>query len=135
MELKDRPASFEGSRDWIGAIELSLVLKHLYGVTCKTLFIAQGSEIPNHARTLAQHFKTQGTPVMIGGGVLAYGLLGVDFNEQTGDVRFLILDPHYTDSEKIDRIISKGWCAWKSADLFVQDSFYNFCLPQRPNCI
>ena len=33
---------------------------------------------------------------MIGGGVLAYTLLGVAFNDATGDAAFLILDPHYT---------------------------------------
>ncbi len=31
---------------------------------------------------------------MIGGGVLAYVLLGVDLIERTGDCTFLILDPH-----------------------------------------
>jgi hypothetical protein len=31
--------------------------------------------------------------------MLAYGLLGVDWNEGTGDVKFLILDPHYTGKE------------------------------------
>jgi len=36
----------------------------------------RGSDIPSHARELAAHFQTQGTPVMIGGGVLAYTLLG-----------------------------------------------------------
>ena len=29
----------------------------------------------------------QGTPVMIGGGELAFTLLGVDFNDRTGEVR------------------------------------------------
>lgn len=33
---------------------------------------------------------------MIGGGVLAYTLLGVAWDEATGQVAFLILDPHYT---------------------------------------
>lgn len=41
---------------------------------------------------------------MIGGGVLAYTLLGIDWNEQTGEVAFLILDPHYTGSEDIRKI-------------------------------
>ncbi len=36
---------------------------------------------------------------MIGGGQLAYGLLGVDLNVKTGDVKFLILDPHYVGPE------------------------------------
>ncbi len=41
---------------------------------------------------------------MIGGGVLAYTLLGVDFNDRTGDCAFLILDPHYTGPEDLKRI-------------------------------
>lgn len=56
----------------------------------------RGDEIPANARALAQHFTSQGTPVMIGGGVLAYTLLGVAFNKDTGEAAFLILDPHYT---------------------------------------
>lgn len=63
--------------------------------------VNKGSDIPNNARALAQHFATQGTPVMIGGGVLAYTLLGVAFNEDTGEAAFLILDPHYTGGETL----------------------------------
>lgn len=40
---------------------------------------------------------------MIGGGQLAFTLLGVDFNEQTGEARFLIMDPHYTGASKPPR--------------------------------
>lgn len=58
--------------------------------------VNRGSDIPSHARELAAHFESQGTPVMIGGGVLAYTLLGVQFDELTGEAAFLILDPHYT---------------------------------------
>ena len=43
----------------------------------------------------------QGTPVMIGGGQLAFTLLGIDFNERSGEVRFLIMDPHYTGTDDI----------------------------------
>jgi len=39
-----------------------------------------------------------------GGGVLAHTILGVDWNEATGYVKFLILDPHYTGTEDL-RII------------------------------
>ena len=42
-----------------------------------------------------------------GGGVLAHTIIGVDFNELTGDVKFLILDPHYTGSEDIKTIVNK----------------------------
>jgi hypothetical protein len=65
----------------------------------QVLTVNRGSDIPANARALAQHFSSQGTPVMIGGGVLAYTLLGVTFNEDTGEAAFLILDPHYTGGE------------------------------------
>jgi hypothetical protein len=82
----------------------------------------------------------QGTPVMIGGGVLAYTLLGVYFNETTGDCAFLILDPHYTGGEDLTKIHRGTWVGWKrpgdsaaaGGPLFVNDAFYNFLCPQRP---
>lgn len=97
--------------------------------------VNSGAEIPTKARQLLEHFRTEGTPVMIGGGQLAYGLLGVDFNEQTGALKLLILDPHYIGSEHIPTIHNKKWCNWRDPDLFIQTAFYNFCLPQRPKMI
>ncbi|EFJ19119.1 hypothetical protein SELMODRAFT_419450 [Selaginella moellendorffii] len=45
-----------------------------------------------------------------GGGVLAYTLLGVDYNKLTGESAFLILDPYYTGGEDLKSIRSGGWC-------------------------
>ena len=42
---------------------------------------------------------------MMGGGQLAYTLLGVDYNELTGECAFLILDPHYTGGEDVKSIV------------------------------
>jgi len=47
------------------------------------------------------------TVVIAGGGVLAHTILGVDFNDITGDIRFLILDPHYTGAEDLKTIQDK----------------------------
>lgn len=71
-----------------------------------------------------------------GGGVLAYTLLGVDWNEKTGDCAFLILDPHYTGGEDL-KSIQPRWCGWKRGDkdLFVANAFYNLLCPQRPNTV
>ena len=38
---------------------------------------------------------------------MAHTIIGVDFNEQTGDIKFLILDPHYTGGEDIKVIQNK----------------------------
>lgn len=86
------------------------------------------------------HLLAQGTPVMIGGGVLAYTLLGVAYQEDTGDCAFLILDPHYTGADDLKKVHSGGWVAWRKlgdsaaagGPLFAPDAFYNFLCPQRP---
>lgn len=141
VEIGDKEPSFTGSREWIGAIELSFVLDKLLGVSCRILNVRSGAELPEKCRELALHFETQGTPVMIGGGVLAYTLLGVDYNELTGDCAFLILDPHYTGTDDLKSIQAGGWCGWKKAvsakgkEFFLRDKFYNLLLPQRPNMV
>lgn len=141
VEIGDKDPSFIGSRGWIGAIELSFVLDKLLGVSCKVMNVRSGAELPEKCRELALHFENQGTPIMIGGGVLAYTLLGVDFNEANGDCAFLILDPHYTGSDDIKKIVNGRWIGWKKAvdskgkHFFLHDKFYNLLLPQRPNMV
>ena len=79
---------------------------------------------------------------MIGGGELAFTLLGIDFNDQSGEIRYLIMDPHYTGADVLAQIQPK-WVGWKSADspthlgtkLFQRETFYNLCLPQRPTYV
>ncbi|KAL3153417.1 hypothetical protein ABBQ38_011753 [Trebouxia sp. C0009 RCD-2024] len=143
VDLGDKPQAFVGSRQWIGAIELGYVLDELLGATHKVITVSSGAEMSSKARDIAQHFDTQGTPIMIGGGVLAYTLLGIGHNDKTGECAFLILDPHYTGSEVLSRIHSGQWVAWKLPDgkaaaggpLFVQNAFYNLLCPQRPDVV
>lgn len=49
-----------GSRQWIGAIELSYVLDTLLGVASRVITVPCGSELPSKAREIAHHFDTQG---------------------------------------------------------------------------
>lgn len=70
-----------------------------------------------------------------GGGVLAHTILGVDFNKNTGELKFLILDPHYTGTEDLQVIQGKGWCGWKGVNFWNKAAYYNLCLPQRPRCL
>ena len=61
-------------------------------------------------------------------------MLGVDYNERTGECAFLILDPHYTGGEDVKTIIPR-WCGWKKCeDVFVRE-FYNLLMPQRPTTV
>uniref|UniRef100_A0A3Q2TTA8 Ufm1-specific protease 2 n=1 Tax=Fundulus heteroclitus TaxID=8078 RepID=A0A3Q2TTA8_FUNHE len=135
VDVGDKQTSFVGSRQWIGSIEVQAVLDHLLGVTSKILFVSQGSELASKGRELANHFLSEGTPIMIGGGVLAHTILGVAWSETTGEIRYLILDPHYTGAEDLQVITEKGWCGWKGPDFWDQTAYYNLCLPQRPRAI
>eukprot|EP01051_Picozoa_sp_SAG22_P002400 SAG22_NODE_105_length_20045_cov_23.373308_9_plen_633_part_00 len=132
VELGDKPPGFVGSKQWIGAVEVGSVLQHLLGVEYKILFVSAGSQLEDKGRELADHFAQHGSPVMMGGGALAYTLLGVDFNAETGEVAFLVLDPHFPDEDDLAWIQRKGWVGWKPGSFFDQASFYNLCRPQRP---
>ncbi|XP_060532447.1 ufm1-specific protease 2 [Cylas formicarius] len=132
VEIGDKPPSFIDSRQWIGSTEVSFVLDSLLGVTSRILFVSSGDEMGSKGPELVNHFEVHGSPVMIGGGVLAHTILGVDYNQQTGTLKFLILDPHYTGAEDLHIIQSKGWCGWKGVDFWDKSAYYNMCLPQVP---
>ena len=131
VALGDKPKKFVGSKQWIGSFEVSMCLEHFLGVTSKIMHVNSGSELGYKGRELIKHFEEQGTPVMIGGGVLAHTILGIHFSEQTGEIKFLILDPHYTGGENLKLIQDKGWCGWKGTNFWDQTAHYNMCLPQK----
>lgn len=132
VDIGDKSVDFVGSKDWIGANEVCYVLEKLTGLSSKIWHVSRGSEMEGKGRELANHFDEQGSPVMVGGGVLAWTILGVARNERTGKSMFLILDPHYEGEDSLSTILKKGWVKWKSADIFIGNTFYNLCLPQHP---
>ncbi|KAH8025743.1 hypothetical protein HPB51_011074 [Rhipicephalus microplus] len=95
------------------------------------MFVSSGAELPTKSRELMAHFEKHGTPVMIGGGMLAHTIIGIAFDSKTGESHYLVLDPHYTGGEDLSTVQNKGWCGWKGANFWDQNSFYNLCLPQR----
>lgn len=57
---------------------------------------------PNH-----NHIFVEIWSCVAGGGVLAHTILGVAWSETTGQIRYLILDPHYTGAEDLQVITDK----------------------------
>jgi len=135
VDMGDKPDKFVNSKQWIGSVEVSWVLERYLGVSSRIQFVSSGEEMSMQGGMLQHHFQTQGTPVMIGGGVLAHTILGVKYDEITGDTQFLILDPHYTGKETLEGIVKDGWCGWKKCSFWDQTAHYNMCLPQRPEGI
>ncbi|KAL5289901.1 UFSP2 family protein [Megaselia abdita] len=132
VNIEDKPKTFINSKQWIGSTEVSMCLNGFLNVNSKIMHVSSGGDLSSKGSELALHFETQGTPIMIGGGVLAHTIIGIDFNSEKGDLKFLILDPHYTESEDLNVIQGKGWCGWKSTDFWDKKSYYNLCMPQRP---
>ncbi|KAI9920066.1 hypothetical protein PsorP6_015949 [Peronosclerospora sorghi] len=141
VHIGDKAPRFQGSSDWIGSFEVGYVLDELYGVTFRSLSVASGAPLADVAHELLAHFQTQGTPVMMGGGHLAFTLLGVEYDPETRVCAFLTLDPHYIGAEDLSRIQTQivpleGYkavpCSWRKTTSFATTSVYNFCLPQRP---
>lgn len=130
VKMGDKQESFIGSKTWIGAFEVNLILNELLGVESKIIHLSSGNDIKTKARELAHHFETIGSPIMIGGGVYAYTILGIYYNFITGECEYLILDPHYKEKDDINVVIAKGGISWKTNKLFDKNSFYNLCLPQ-----
>ncbi|KAH9641036.1 hypothetical protein HF086_015132 [Spodoptera exigua] len=135
VNIGDKQSSFLGSKQWIGSTEVMFCLETLLGVQSRIIFANTGAELQSYAHDLVHHFQTHGSPIMIGGGVLAHTILGVEFNSATNDIRYLILDPHYTGQEDLSIIISKGWCGWKNSDFWNKTAHYNLCLPQTKPAI
>ena len=72
VDIKDKPKTFVGSRQWIGSLEVSFVLDTLLNVTCRVLNVQKGESVAEYAHDLANHFKKHGTPVMIGKCLIVY---------------------------------------------------------------
>lgn len=130
--IGDKPAKFVGSRDWIGSMEVSYILQKLINVDSRIITITSGAEILSKALEFKSHFETFGTPIMIGGGVLAFTMLGIAVDEDNiEDTQFLILDPHYKGKRNWKTITDskKGGVYWKTSKMFQAKHFYNFCCP------
>lgn len=134
VDAGDKLPKIINSKDWIGAFEVNIVLNHLLGIESQIIYLPSGADIKSKAREIANHFDTIGTPIMVGGGVYAYTILGINYDFTSGECKFLIQDPHYKDKDDVSVILAKGGISWKSEALFEKGNFYNLCLPQLPDC-
>jgi len=146
-DLKDKPNSFNGSRDWIGSFEVCLILDYLYDVPSKIIHapsIQTKGEVQhgllNHVEALRSHFQKFGSPIMMGGDVdcSSKGIFGIATTKNKKNY-LLVVDPHFwnksssSNSTKTfcEQLQNEGWIQWKCLETdFCDSSFYNLCLPQ-----
>lgn len=133
---KESQPNFVGSREWIGSYEVMMVLTDLVPqVECTLKRLESGTQLAEDVdvqRTLLEHFRSGGAPVMIGGSSYAHTIIGIDVNVRTNEVQYLILDPHYSSNTTDMKVVkNKGWCGWKNPTKFFEaKAFYNLCIPR-----
>lgn len=131
VEIGDKEENFLNSKQWIGSVEVCHVLDTIYNVQCKIIHTRRGKDLCEHIDTLCDHFKTRGSPVMMGGDtdVSSKGIVGVC--KSSTDNYLLVVDPHFwgeaTDAAALQ---SSEWVKWQPLTDFNESSFYNMCLPQ-----
>ena len=136
VSLEDKPASFTGSREWIGSFEVCLTIDAVFDVSSKILHVASGRELHAHMDAILAHFREHGSPLMMGGDAdcSSKGIFGAVKAEKKGFL--LVVDPHYygkkCSKEELRRL---GWVKWMPLEEFMDSSFYNLCMPQTKSLI
>jgi len=128
VSMGDKPGSFLDSRDWLGSVEVALVIDQLLGVPCKLVHVSPGIDQSRAIiQTLKSHLSKTGCPAMMGGDrdAASKGIFGAS------EGGLLVVDPHY-DGKPISarELAEQGWVRWVNIEELCKHSFYNICLPQ-----
>lgn len=130
VTMEDKPASFLGSKDWIGTVECSMCVDYFYDVPCKIVHVRAG-DLFSHISLLCNHFDTIKSPVMMGGDndASSKGIFGVVKGDTPSSTHLLIVDPHCCLDLSVEALVEEHWVTWRSVDQFDRNSFYNICMP------
>lgn len=148
VQLGDKSSKdFIGSKEWIGSVEVGLVLQYyIEQIPTKTSYFVKQWFLPSFESSLSESLPpilsdmttlwsaNKLGPVMIGGGVLAYTILGIDWDKTKPYKEsplehcwLLILDPHYVGPNDVATVIKSKFCAWKRPEqVFVKGHHYGF---------
>lgn len=135
VDMEDKPASFKGSKDWIGSFEVHLVLDHLFDIPSKIVHVRSGNDLVDHVEDIYRHFEQKHCPLMMGGDqdASSKGIFGICSSDKE-DKYLLVVDPHYYNQkhllEDVTELHNENWVYWKNIDHFSDSSFYNICMPQ-----
>lgn len=79
VSISDKPQSFLGSREWIGALEVFYVIDTLYNISCKIQHVPKTEDLKKYANVVKKYFEDWGGLIMMGGDVDASskGIAGV----------------------------------------------------------
>ncbi|XP_059613964.1 probable Ufm1-specific protease 1 [Phlebotomus argentipes] len=132
VSLNDKPQSFVGSREWIGALEVFYTVDTLFDVSCKIVHIPSNGDVKKYVSLIKQYLEEYGGFIMMGGDVdcSSKGIAGVHI--AGNDAYLLVVDPHFvttSGSATREEIQRRHFVKWQHTSEFLDSSFYNLCLP------
>ncbi|KAL0236692.1 hypothetical protein PCE1_000090 [Barthelona sp. PCE] len=122
FEIGACQANILESRTWIGSIEVSFVLNHLFDVETEIITARNLEELQHLTANIASYFETGlSFPLMIGGSKYAHTIVGADATTQ----QYAILDPHYVGNDSVKSILRKGCIVVNPLSFFDEGYTYN----------
>ncbi|MCL4122841.1 UNVERIFIED_CONTAM: hypothetical protein GTU68_017376 [Idotea baltica] len=131
VRIGDKERDFKGSKQWIGSVEVAMIIDTLYGIPSKLIHVTKGDQLPQQTETLLNHFKTRGSPIMMGGDNdnSSKSIVGICRGDK--NTYLLVVDPHYWgEARETATLHQSSWVKWQNLKDFNFYSFYNLCLPQ-----
>jgi Ufm1-specific protease 1 len=149
VKIGDKESSFIGSRDWIGGVETCYVIDELFQVPCFLHHISSSEKLSSKTDEIVNYFKNQGGLIAMGGDQDAASKLIAGVNvSKAGELSLLVVvrvnpvclilsrsisiyqDPHYQGIPKnAEDLIQRGYVKWQLEAEFIDQSFYNLCMP------
>ncbi|KAG5680568.1 hypothetical protein PVAND_010066 [Polypedilum vanderplanki] len=132
VEIGDKEKNFIGSREWIGSIEGSYIFDQIYNVQSIIVHVSHNENISSKKDKIVDYFKQQGGLIFLGGDTDAAAKLiaGIHISKN-GSLYLLIIDPHYSKiPNNVDDLIKLSYIKWYTEKDFVNNSFYNLCMPK-----
>ncbi|KAH8390253.1 hypothetical protein KR200_010665 [Drosophila serrata] len=133
VQIGDKGARFEGSRDWIGTLEEFYVIDVLYQLPCRILHVEElgSSEVLAQIRS---YFEDYQGFIAVGGisDTASKAIIGYHSSAESGRVYLLIVDPHFASvPSSRQQLIDQGYVRWVPVDEFPAGT-YNLCLILQP---
>ncbi|KAF6039841.1 UFSP1 [Bugula neritina] len=93
VAIGDKEKGFIGSKEWIGSVEVGLVIDKLYDIPCKILHVSNGYQFNSHIQEIRNHFLSNQSVLMMGGesDTSSKGIVGLATSCLTSDSYLLVL--------------------------------------------
>lgn len=151
VSIGDKESSFTGSKEWLGSVESCYVIDELFGIPCVLHHISSEQKVSSKQKEIVDYFKNQGGLLVMGGDQDAGSkLIAGSHISSREEMSLLVIvsswiflwfwlfqlsirpqDPHFVGKPKsAEDLIARGYVKWQREDDFMENSFYNLCMPK-----